>query len=71
MAPGRRSGTEVPTIYANFPGDHLGVRNMATAPMIAKAKAQRFLRKYRRSPTAPRVAEACAPRLAAAGIAVP
>jgi hypothetical protein len=29
--------TEVPTIYANFPGDHLGVRNAATAPMIAKA----------------------------------
>jgi hypothetical protein len=29
--------TKVPTIYANFPGDHLGVRNMATAPMIAKA----------------------------------
>jgi len=29
--------TKVPTIYANFPGDHLGVRNAATAPMIAKA----------------------------------
>ena len=29
--------SEVPTIYANFPGDHLGVRNAATAPMIAKA----------------------------------
>jgi hypothetical protein len=29
--------TPVPTIYANFPGDHLGVRNAATAPMIAKA----------------------------------
>jgi hypothetical protein len=29
--------TTVPTIYANFPGDHLGVRNADTAPMIAKA----------------------------------
>jgi hypothetical protein len=28
---------KVPVIYANFPGDHLGVRNMATAPQIAKA----------------------------------
>ena len=29
--------TKVPTIYANFPGDHLGVRNAKTAPQVAKA----------------------------------
>jgi hypothetical protein len=29
--------TKVPTIYANFPGDHLGVRNAQTALQVAKA----------------------------------
>ena len=29
--------SKVPTIYANFPGDHLGVRNAKTAPQVAKA----------------------------------
>lgn len=37
----------------------------------AATHAQVFLSKHRRAPTAPRVAEACAPLLAAAGITVP